>query len=74
MLKKNECMQNSLEKLFRNETNFAIKTEFEIILPQNTRIESWGKEFLVRRIFWIILSFNCVIYKYSKLKKNLIQF
>ena len=69
----NEC-RNSLEELFRNETYFGIKPEFEFILPQNTRLGSWGKEFFVRRIFGIISSFNSVIYKYSKLKKNLTQF
>ena len=70
--KMGRCRSN-LDKSCHNETYFAIKTELEYILPQNTRIGSWGKEFLVRRIFWMISSFNWVIYKSSKLKKNLAQ-
>ena len=62
--------KTSLDTLFYNEIYFATKLDFKFILPHNTRIESWGKEFPVGRIFSTISMCNWVIYKYSKLKKS----
>ena len=55
--------KSSLDFFFCKENYFATKTEFKFILPHNARSESWGKEFLVRKIFSTISSCNCVIYK-----------